>query len=148
MNSHIGMYSYSNCAFYFLTGYPKRIFLEHSEISSSSMQSLHHVLCLVRRPKYIRDHFVNAPSQWETTLHCNVVSHRLGAFTEGYLHTRSTIEWILKYMGKIDRDLTKTKYNKWWNVFEIRGKHYILIVLFALDISTVPNWPFTHILQA
>ena len=25
-----------------------------------------------------RDHFVNAPSQWETTLHCNVVSHWLG----------------------------------------------------------------------
>ena len=26
-----------------------------------------------------RDHFVHAPSQWETTLHCNVVSHWLGA---------------------------------------------------------------------
>ena len=29
-----------------------------------------------------RDHFVYAPSQWETTLHCNVVSHWLGAFTK------------------------------------------------------------------
>ena len=28
-----------------------------------------------------RDHFVYAPSQWETTLHCNVVSHWLGAYT-------------------------------------------------------------------
>ena len=27
----------------------------------------------------IRDHFVHAHSQWETTLHCNVVSHWLGA---------------------------------------------------------------------
>ena len=26
-----------------------------------------------------RDHFVYAPSQWETTLQCNVVSHWLGA---------------------------------------------------------------------
>ena len=26
-----------------------------------------------------RDHFVYAPSQWETTLHCNVISHWLGA---------------------------------------------------------------------
>ena len=30
----------------------------------------------------VRDHFVNAPSQWETTLHCNVVSHWLGAYTK------------------------------------------------------------------
>ena len=29
-----------------------------------------------------RDHFVNAPSQWEATLQCNVVSHWLGAFTK------------------------------------------------------------------
>ena len=29
-----------------------------------------------------RDRFVNAPSQWETTLQCNVVSHWLGAFTK------------------------------------------------------------------
>ena len=29
-----------------------------------------------------RDHFVNVPSQWETTLQCNVVSHLLGAFTK------------------------------------------------------------------
>ena len=30
----------------------------------------------------IRDHFVHAPSQWETTLHSNVVSHWLGAYTK------------------------------------------------------------------
>ena len=29
-----------------------------------------------------RDLFVHAPSQWETTLHCNVVSHWLGAYTK------------------------------------------------------------------
>ena len=29
-----------------------------------------------------RDHFVNAPCQWETTLHCNVVSHWPGAYTK------------------------------------------------------------------
>ena len=28
------------------------------------------------------DHFVNAPSQWRTMLHCNVVSHWLGAYTK------------------------------------------------------------------
>ena len=30
----------------------------------------------------IRDHFVNAPSQWEMTLHCNSVSQWTGAFTK------------------------------------------------------------------
>ena len=29
-----------------------------------------------------RDHFVCAPSQWETTLQYNVVSHWLGAYTK------------------------------------------------------------------
>ena len=29
-----------------------------------------------------RDHCVHAPSQWETTLHCNVVSHWLSAYTK------------------------------------------------------------------
>ena len=30
----------------------------------------------------LRGHFVYAPSQWETTSHCNVVSHWLGAYTK------------------------------------------------------------------
>ena len=29
-----------------------------------------------------REHFVYVPSQWEKTLHCNVVSHWLGAYTK------------------------------------------------------------------
>ena len=33
-----------------------------------------------------KDHFVNAPSQWEVTLHCNVVSLWLGAFTKWSLY--------------------------------------------------------------
>ena len=32
-----------------------------------------------------RDHFVNAPSQWETRLHCNGISHWLGTYTKWYL---------------------------------------------------------------
>ena len=38
--------------------------------------------CLPWRKFSYRDHFVNVPSQWETTLQCNVVSHWLGAFTK------------------------------------------------------------------
>ena len=33
-----------------------------------------------------RHHFVNAPSQWEMRLQCNVVSHWLGVFTKSSLH--------------------------------------------------------------
>ena len=36
-----------------------------------------------------RDHFVNAPSQWETMLYCHVVCHWLGAYTKWSL-------WIVK----------------------------------------------------
>ena len=36
---------------------------------------------------YIRNQFVYTPSQWEATLHCNVVCHWLGAYTK----------WILLY---------------------------------------------------
>ena len=38
---------------------------------------------------HYRDHFVHAPSRWETTLHCNVVSHWLGAYTLWSLHPPS-----------------------------------------------------------
>ena len=31
---------------------------------------------------HIPYHIVNAPSQWEMTLHCNIVSHWLGAYTK------------------------------------------------------------------
>ena len=33
-----------------------------------------------------REHSVYAPSQWETTLHCNVVSYWLGTYTKWSLH--------------------------------------------------------------
>ena len=33
-------------------------------------------------PVLLRDHFVKSPSQWETTLHCNVVFHWLGKSTK------------------------------------------------------------------
>ena len=36
---------------------------------------------------YNSDHFVCAPNQWETTLHCNVVSHWLDAYTKRSLYS-------------------------------------------------------------
>ena len=37
------------------------------------------------------DHFVYAPSQWEMTLHCDAISHWLGAYTKGSLSTLGDI---------------------------------------------------------
>ena len=41
-----------------------------------------------------RDHFVYAPSQWETTLQCNVASHWLDAHTKWSLHVS---EWPKRF---------------------------------------------------
>ena len=40
------------------------------------------IVQLTRRQHWFRDHFVYAPSQWETTLQCNVVSHWMGPYTK------------------------------------------------------------------
>ena len=41
-----------------------------------------------------KDHFVNAPSQYETTLHCNIVPHWLGTFTRWSLLGQSDVYLI------------------------------------------------------
>ena len=51
---------------------------------------------------YTRDHFVYAPSPWETTLQCNVVSHWLGASTErSLIYLQYTPEDNLTGIGAI-----------------------------------------------
>ena len=37
---------------------------------------------IIFQPHWHSNHFVYVPSQWEMTLHCNVVSHWLGAYTK------------------------------------------------------------------
>ena len=39
-------------------------------------------LCYVEFISNMQDHFVNAPSQWKMTLHCNIAFHWLGAYTK------------------------------------------------------------------
>ena len=55
-----------------------------------------------------KDHSVNALSQWETTLHCNLDSHCLGAYTKWPLWSRytwgrnSTRYWgLIQYKGVV-----------------------------------------------
>ena len=43
-----------------------------------------------------RDHFLHSPNQWETTLHCNVLSHWLGVYTKWFkwpLHKHIKLLW-------------------------------------------------------
>ena len=42
---------------------------------------------------YIRDHFVYAPNQWETMLHCNIMSHWFGAYTKWFLYIHQCTTW-------------------------------------------------------
>ena len=45
-----------------------------------------------------RDYSVYVPSQWETTLHCNVVSHWLGAYTKWSLYMYMQHHILLCYV--------------------------------------------------
>ena len=83
-----------------------------------------------------RDDFVHAPSQWETTLQCNVVSHWLVAYTKSSLP--------ICYVGKIPTTnftMTSNESHGVWN-------HTLLFVQQLLHGYTEENtkaphhWPF------
>ena len=62
----------------------------------------------------IRDHFVYTPSQWETTLHSNVVSYRLGACTKWSI-------WYDLNKGEICQDITVLRglmFGNIWNALQ------------------------------
>ena len=48
-----------------------------------------------------RDHFVNASSQWEMTLHCNVISHWLGAYTKWSLVIYHASFWLRPLLWRL-----------------------------------------------
>ena len=50
-----------------------------------------------------RDHFLYGPSQWEVTLHCNVISHWLGPY----------MKWFLTRIV-IGSDDGEDDYDSWW----------------------------------
>ena len=64
----------------------------------------------------IRDNFVYAPSQWETTLQCNVVSHWLGAYTK----------WSLPY-DTVMSQLNRRSHTHQWN---LANAHQIVLLRF------------------
>ena len=54
--------------------------------------SSHGIILMLRHP---REHFLYTPSQWETTLHCNVAFHWLGAYTQNHPCTLM-LTWLSK----------------------------------------------------
>ena len=60
-------------------------------------------LVLTTKVSFHRDNFVNALSQWETTLLCNIVSHWQGAYTK----------WSL-FQSNGDRRIWVTPWSHWW----------------------------------
>ena len=67
----------------------------HEGIDNINSLATHHITCNQKKTKHsksvyiswdiFRDHFVHAPSPWQTTLQYNVVSHWLGAYTNWFL---------------------------------------------------------------
>ena len=53
---------------------------------------------------HFRDHFVYAPSQWETTLHCNVISHWLSTYSKWSLQLLSppNLSYLLQKLHKLE----------------------------------------------
>ena len=62
-----------------------------------------------------RDDFVHAPGQWETTLHCTVVSHWLGAHTKWSLGQ----SWSVVYCWGIAE--TDKQASGHWNRIRVNG---------------------------
>ena len=83
----------------------------------------------------LRESFVYAPSQWEMTLQCNVVSHWLGAYTEWSLiiiiiivYFPKNYTWYVHYKHKNTSHTSHAHVTEEWlcNGWEGCQKNYIL----------------------
>ena len=118
---------------------------------------------VVRRHAYVfrassrqRDHFVNAPSQWETTVHCNVVSRWLDAYTKRSLQARywrksftralqSYYAFLLLKRGLLTNRNTPNQHiiyemEKYLRPLKTMGCRYLCIPWFSLTVVEVSAW--------
>ena len=72
-----------------------------------------------------RGHSVYAPSQWETTLHCNILPHWLGACTEWSLIISS--EYSLLLGGKSPVDYIIIFQYCWWSLANHQWMRYQIV---------------------
>ena len=67
-------------------------------------EGMHYVrLSAIQQHQGSFDHSVYAPGQWEIALHCNTVSHWLGAYTKWSLNHIDHIVWLI----------TRVLHNRW-----------------------------------
>ena len=60
---------------------------------ASGTQVLNCIKYIPRNMHRITGYFMNVSGQWETTLHCNVISHWLGAYTKWSLESCFIVLW-------------------------------------------------------
>ena len=75
------------------------VLLNDTTAHNNDQKVLFHNLYKTFRYNVRRDNFVYAPSQWETTLKCNVVSDWLDAYTKWSL--RRSCRWYALLWGKL-----------------------------------------------
>ena len=104
---------------------------------------------------WVRDLSVHAPSQWETTLHCNVVSHWLCTYTKWslWVHYRNNPPDNLEYV--IEHNVCLNIFLKRLNIFgpEQNGRHFAdkiftcislnenFRILIPISLKVVPSAP-------
>ena len=88
--------------------------------------SLHQHIGWMTYQVYTKDHFVYAPSQWETTLQCNVVSHWLGAYTEWSLWYYLNLNPHDKIYGELS--------------LQVNQKFNVILCIVAYDIPQLICW--------
>ena len=78
-----------------------------------------------------RDHSLYAPSQWEMTLHCNVISHWLGAYMKWSLWL-----WRYHFMGGVlvKSDLALSQLHLAWMEGPISHKIYEILLKFCKNV--------------
>ena len=82
-----------------------------------------------------RDAFVNVPSQWEMALHCNVVSHWLGAFTKGSLQSVHKHDYLHDSWGCLTFKIVLAAWQIWFKsviVVIITMKITIMVLLITI----------------
>ena len=115
-------------------GYPTSVFIHlyRSQAISSTNDDCSLILIFVTKSQWVniclcrivvhmyiwicRDHFVYVPSQWETTLQCNMVSHWLAAYTKRSLNMSTKLNYCWVYIFT----------SFYWadNVFQIYRKYF------------------------
>ena len=104
------------------------------------------------------DHYVYAPCQWETALHCNAVSHWLGADTEWSLHDygkwHKLLDSVVVSFHKKEAVFVESgtywyanickKARNMYNVFPQIWTCFVLL-WFEFSLTDIPMWFFTHI---